>query len=85
MSELLSRLKLYEPIFHRWKVDFIAIEYEDMAWVYLVDERGMDNEYALMKVKTIPCHENDASVCLYNTMMKYDVDSILYKVVLSIY
>ena len=34
MNELLERLKMYEPLFNRWKVDFIAMNYDDMAWVY---------------------------------------------------
>ena len=30
MNELLERLKMYEPLFGQWKVDFIAINYGDM-------------------------------------------------------
>ena len=52
MNELLERLKMYEPLFNKWKVDFIATSYDDMAWVYLKDEHGLENEFALMKVKT---------------------------------
>ncbi len=51
MNELLERLKMYEPLFNRWKVDFIAMNYDDMAWVYLVDDHGVENETALMKSK----------------------------------
>ena len=38
MEETWERLKLYEPLFGKWKVDFVAISYEDMAWVYLKDD-----------------------------------------------
>ena len=47
MNSLMKRLKLYEPFFNKWKIDFIAMSYDDMAWVYLVDDRGVEN--ALMK------------------------------------
>ena len=33
MGELFQRLKMYEPLFGKWKIDFIAITYTDMAWV----------------------------------------------------
>lgn len=73
MNELMDRLKMYEPLFGQWKVDFIAMNYEDMAWVYLIDDRGSENEYALMKVKTIQCAEGEVERNVYDLMMKYDV------------
>ena len=32
MNELLERLKMYEPLFGQWKVDFIAINYGDIHY-----------------------------------------------------
>ena len=31
MNDLMERLKLYEPFFHKWKSDFMAMSYDDMA------------------------------------------------------
>ena len=73
MNELLERLKMYEPLFNRWKVDFIAMNYDDMAWVYLVDDHGIENETALMKVKTLTCPEELVERNVYALMMNYDV------------
>ena len=62
MNELLERLKMYEPLFNRWKVDFIAMNYDDMAWVYLVDDHGVENETALMRTHSFPPILLDKSV-----------------------
>ena len=70
MNELLERLKMYEPLFGQWKVDFIAINYGDMAWVYLKNDR---DEEALMKVKTLYCPEEEVEGRVFDLMMKYDV------------
>ena len=73
MNELLERLKLYEPLFGQWKVDFIATTYHDMAWVYLKDERAYEESYALMKVKTLICQEDETTQALQSLMDQYDV------------
>lgn len=70
MGELFQRLKMYEPLFGKWKIDFIAITYTDMAWVYLKDDYGND---ALMKVKTLFCLEEDVENEVYELMNKYDI------------
>lgn len=75
MDDLLERLKLYEPLFGKWKVDFIAMNYEDMAWVYLKDDRAFDEEGALMKVKVLSCPEEECERNVYHLMMNYEVMS----------
>ena len=70
MEETWERLKLYEPLFGKWKVDFVAISYEDMAWVYLKDDYGQD---ALMKVKTVFCSEEEVENAVYDLMNLYDI------------
>ncbi len=73
MLALMQRLKMYEPLFGRYKVDFIAVEYSDMAWVYLVDNWSYDEKYVLMKVKTVQAPEADIEKAIYDIMYKYDV------------
>lgn len=71
MNKLLARLKLYEPLFGLWYIDYIAIKYDDMAWVYLSD----GNNDALMKVKTLYCQEDEVETAIYHLMRQYDNDA----------
>ena len=40
MDTLLERLKQYEPFFGEWRIDFVAITYDDMAWVYFNESQS---------------------------------------------